>query len=156
MIFKNFNFFIFLSFLSLINDINSVTPDQALSSLKEGNAQYIKGRISCPESIAKERKQFATIQHPFAIILGCSDSRVSPELLFNKLGLGNLFVIRNAGNVVDDVVAGSIEYGVKHLNSPLIMVLGHERCGAVTAAVDLKTNPVKIDHNIKAIVNKII
>jgi carbonic anhydrase len=75
-------------------------------------------------------------QHPFAIILSCSDSRVSPELIFNQLHVGSLFIVRNAGNIVDDIVLGSIEYGVKYLESPLIIVLGHERCGAITAAVD--------------------
>ena len=80
------------------------------------------------------RKELQTAQHPFAVILGCADSRVSPELLFDQ-GLGDLFVIRVAGNIVDDAVLGSIEYAVEHLGTKLIMVLGHEKCGAVSAAV---------------------
>jgi carbonic anhydrase len=74
-------------------------------------------------------------QHPFAVILGCADSRVSPELLFDQ-GLGDLFVIRVAGNIADDAVLGSIEYAVEHLGTRLVVVLGHEKCGAVSAAVE--------------------
>jgi carbonic anhydrase len=75
-----------------------------------------------------------TGQHPFAVILTCSDSRVPPEVIFDQ-GIGDLFVIRNAGNIVDDVVIGSIEYAVEHLHTPLVIVLGHQQCGAVTAAL---------------------
>jgi len=86
------------------------------------------------ESLAR-RKELVGGQHPFAVILGCADSRVSPELLFDQ-GLGDLYVIRVAGNIVDDAILGSIEYAIEHLGTKLILVLGHEKCGAVSAAVE--------------------
>ena len=90
-------------------------------------------RATSDESAAR-RQELVSGQHPFAVILGCSDSRVAPELLFDE-GLGDLFVIRVAGNIVDDAVLGSVEYAIEHLGTKLIVVLGHEKCGAVTAAV---------------------
>jgi len=83
---------------------------------------------------AQQWTDLAKGQHPFAIVLACADSRLSPEIIFDQ-GLGDLFVIRNAGNLLDDHVIGSIEYAVEHLHVPLIVVLGHTKCGAVTAAV---------------------
>ena len=88
-----------------------------------------------PDESLSRRKELEGTQHPFAVILGCADSRVPPELLFDQ-GLGDLFVIRVAGNIVDDAILGSIEYAVEHLGTKLILVLGHEKCGAVTAAVE--------------------
>ena len=108
-----------------------ISSEQALKMLLQGNNEYIQSGTS-----EFDRKSVADSQHPFAIILSCSDSRVSPELIFNQLHVGSLFIVRNAGNIVDEIVLGSIEYGVKYLASPLIIVLGHERCGAITAAVD--------------------
>jgi carbonic anhydrase len=89
------------------------------------------------QSLAR-RKELTAGQHPFAVILGCADSRVAPELLFDQ-GLGDLFDIRVAGNIVDDAVLGSIEYAVEHLGTKLVVVLGHEKCGAVSAAVEAGT-----------------
>jgi carbonic anhydrase len=127
---------------------NITEPDQALIKLMQGNKKFTK-------YWSFSRQKVAHTQKPFAVILTCSDSRVSPEILFNQLELGNLFVVRNAGNVIDDVVLGSIEYGVEHLGAVLIIVLGHERCGAVTAAVEAmttyNTNPSSI--YIKNIIN---
>jgi carbonic anhydrase len=101
----------------------------------EGNRRHVAHREQHPDMQVQRRHELAKAgQHPFAIILGCADSRVPPELLFDQ-GLGDLFVIRDAGNVVDDEVLGSIEYAVEHLGVKLIMVLGHENCGAVSAAV---------------------
>lgn len=111
-----------------------VTPDQALQRLVEGNKRYIKDSLSHPNQTAVRRTEVAKGQHPFAIILGCSDSRVAPELLFDQ-GIGDLFVVRVAGNIVTDQGIGSIEYAVEHLHANLIIVLGHAKCGAVTAAV---------------------
>jgi carbonic anhydrase len=110
------------------------TPGAALKQLMAGNARFIAGKSIHPDLGMERRNSLAGGQHPFATILGCADSRVAPELIFDQ-GLGDLFVIRVAGNVVDDMVLASIEYSVIHTGSPLVMVLGHERCGAVTAAV---------------------
>jgi carbonic anhydrase len=111
-----------------------VTALEALRELKKGNARYAENRPTHPRRGAKQRRELSTAQRPFAAILTCSDSRVVPEILFDQ-GLGDLFVVRNGGNVVDDTVLGTLEYGAAHLKTPLIVVLGHTRCGAVTAAV---------------------
>jgi carbonic anhydrase len=113
----------------------AMTPDQALDRLVQGNRRYLFARMSHPVSNEERRREIAAGQHPFAVILGCADSRVPPEILFDE-GLGDLFVVRVAGNVADDAVIGSIEYAVDHLKTPLVLVLGHERCGAVQAALD--------------------
>ena len=109
------------------------TPDEALRRLIEGNQRYIAGKPTYPDQSSERRLELAKGQAPFAIVLTCSDSRVAPELFFDQ-GLGDLFVIRNAGNILDDHVIGSIEYGVEHLHSGLIVVVGHGKCGAVSAA----------------------
>ena len=112
-----------------------LTPDQALDLLKEGNRRFVSGNpIQSHMTGPKLRASLAHEQRPFCVLVGCSDSRVSPELLFGR-GLGDLFIVRNAGNVVDLAAMGSIEYGVAVLGAPLVLVLGHERCGAVQAAV---------------------
>jgi carbonic anhydrase len=112
-----------------------VSADDALSRLMAGNERYVRFKQQHPDESSGRRKELETGQHPFAVVLGCADSRVSPELLFDQ-GLGDLFVIRVAGNIVDDAVLGSIEYAVEHLGTKLIVVLGHEKCGAVSAAVE--------------------
>ncbi len=114
----------------------TVSAKQALEMLKEGNARFISDR---PESVTQgkqRRLEIARSQAPIAVLVSCSDSRVPPELLFGR-GLGELFIIRNAGNTVDTVALGSIEYAITQLNVPLIVVMGHERCGAVDAAVSV-------------------
>ncbi len=112
-----------------------MTPDQALALLREGNRQFLRGAPVRPQLTGAERRAaLAHEQQPFCVLVGCSDSRVAPELLFGR-GLGELFIVRNAGNVVDLAAMGSIEYGVAVLGAPLVVVLGHERCGAVQAAV---------------------
>jgi carbonic anhydrase len=114
-----------------------ITPEQSLKSLMDGNLRYVQQQMTGTRMCALgDRQKLAGGQAPYAIILSCSDSRVPPELLFDE-GLGEIFVIRVAGNVVDPVVLGSIEYAAEHLGTPLVMVLGHERCGAVKATVDL-------------------
>jgi carbonic anhydrase len=111
-----------------------LTGEQALQRLMEGNARFTTDQPIHPDQTQERRAALAASQAPFAIVLTCSDSRVAPELLFDQ-GLGDLFVIRNAGNVLDDHVIGSMEYAVEHLHVSLIMVVGHEKCGAVSAAV---------------------
>ena len=113
----------------------SVSPEEALSRLMSGNARYVEGFAAHPHADAPRRIEVASAQRPFATILACADSRVAPELIFDQ-GLGDLFVIRVAGNVVDDAVLASIEYSVIHLGSTLVMALGHERCGAVKATAE--------------------
>ncbi len=110
------------------------TPDAALRLLLEGNQRFIQGTVRHPHQTAERRKETSTGQAPFAVVLTCADSRLSPEIVFDQ-GLGDLFVVRNAGNLLSDHVIGSIEYAVEHLHAPLIVVMGHTRCGAVAAAV---------------------
>jgi carbonic anhydrase len=112
-----------------------VEGGSALERLLAGNARYVANRLQYPGHSSERRAQVAEGQHPFAAILCCSDSRVPPEILFDQ-GLGDLFVTRVAGNVADDELIGSLEYAVEHLGVRLIMVLGHERCGAVRAALE--------------------
>lgn len=110
-------------------------PNQTLQKLLDGNSRFVAGTPERPRQNLKRRAEIAEHQAPEAIILSCSDSRVAPEILFDQ-GLGDLFVIRTAGQVVDNVPLASIEYGAEHLKVPLIIVLGHKRCGAVKATVD--------------------
>ena len=114
----------------------ALTPDQALRLMKEGNDNYRTDAPFRGVQGRERRVELARGQAPFCVLVGCSDSRVPPELLFGH-GLGELFIVRNAGNTVDTAALGSVEYGVGVLGCPLIVVLGHERCGAVAAAVDL-------------------
>jgi carbonic anhydrase len=111
-----------------------LSPDQALAKLKEGNERFVANPAACFEKLAERRREIALGQAPFAAVVACSDSRVPPELLFGR-GLGELFVIRVAGNTVDTAGLGSIQYAVEHLGVPLLVVLGHRRCGAVQAAI---------------------
>jgi carbonic anhydrase len=129
-----------------------VTADEALQKLQDGNKRYVESKMNtCGETNAAARAKLAQSQKPYAIILSCSDSRVPPELIFDQT-LGEIFVVRVAGNVPDPLVLGSIEYATEHLGSPLIMVLGHERCGAVKATVEANG---KGEGNIGAIVKSI-
>jgi carbonic anhydrase len=115
-------------------EVIAIEADEAYKKLMDGNKQYVSGKLSTVHSTGARRTEVAKGQHPFAIILSCSDSRVPPEIVFNQ-GIGDLFVVRTAGHVADDQAIGSIEYAVEHLGVRLIMVLGHERCGAVDATV---------------------
>jgi carbonic anhydrase len=108
---------------------------EALTQLKEGNARFVSGRLRHAHQAANWRKHLKSAQQPFATILACSDSRVPPELVFDQ-GFGDLFVIRVAGNIIATDVLGSVQYATRHLHTPLVVVMGHESCGAVTAAVD--------------------
>lgn len=112
----------------------AVLPGEALFMLRDGNDRFINSRFKQRDYV-RERKEQLQGQHPYAIVLTCSDSRVPPEILFDE-SLGKLFVVRAAGNVLDPVLLGSVEYAAEHLHVGLLVVLGHESCGAVKAAVE--------------------
>jgi carbonic anhydrase len=155
-----------------------ISPTEAISRLKEGNGRFIAGNVQHPhettderafiaknsyenpdaislgmtsEQAAKRRTELTKSQHPFAIILSCSDSRVPPELVFDE-GLGDLFIVRVAGNVLNDEGLGSIEYGVEVLGARLIVVLGHQSCGAVDAAMKTVAAKSKAPGHIQSLV----
>ena len=111
-----------------------VTSDEAYDKMKEGNERFVSGKMLYPNYDRQRRFETAKGQHPFVTVIGCSDSRVPIEAIFDQ-GIGDTFIIRVAGNVCDTDELGSIEYGVDHLGTPLLVVLGHESCGAVTAVV---------------------
>jgi carbonic anhydrase len=111
------------------------SPQEALQRLMEGNQRFAANRLSDPNRSPQRRTAVANSQQPFATILGCVDSRVPPEIVFDR-GIGDLFVIRTAGQVIDEAVLGSIEFGSFELKIPLIVVLGHERCGAIKASIE--------------------
>ena len=112
------------------------SPEVALRWLREGNRRYVEHQAKHPRQGPKARLRVAQGQHPFAIVLGCADSRVAPEVIFDQ-GLGDLFVVRVAGNVVDELVVGSIEFAAEAFGVPLVVVLGHDHCGAVRAALEV-------------------
>src|SRR4051794_1798267 len=113
---------------------NSYTADEALARLIAGNDRFVRGEARFPTVQKEVLANMARGQHPYATILGCSDSRVPPELIFDA-GFGELFIIRVAGNVISPEVMGSLQYAGVHLKTPVFVVLGHERCGAVAAAL---------------------
>src|SRR6185369_4646549 len=127
-----------------------ITADSVLAELKTGNKHHVAHRYQHPHETLERRRQLVSGQHPHAEILSCSDSRVPPEIVFDQ-GLGDLFIVRVAGNVATDTEIGSLEYGAEHLHIPLLLVLGHESCGAVTAAVQ----GGEAEGHIKALVNLI-
>lgn len=135
---------------TLTENSATISAEQALKLLIAGNQRYVLQKLSYPHANKKRLLEVANGQTPFAIILSCADSRVPPELVFDQ-GLGDLFVVRVAGNILGDAVLGSIEYAAQNLNVPLVMVLGHERCGAVTAAVKGGKVAAHIDSLVKAI-----
>ncbi|KSU77594.1 carbonic anhydrase [Pseudarthrobacter enclensis] len=110
----------------------SISPAEAWQRLVQGNERFVAGNARHPNQGAERRHDLVSVQHPFAVIFGCSDSRLAAEIIFD-VGLGDVFVVRTAGHVLDDSVLGSLEYGVSILGVPLIVVLGHDNCGAVTA-----------------------
>jgi len=126
--------------LAAEHPVASVSADAALAKLKEGNLRFASSDVSQSKPTAARRAETAQAQHPFAIVLGCADSRTAPEIVFDQ-NIGDLFVVRTAGNLVDEHALGSIEYAVDHLGARLIVVLGHTRCGAVTAALASDTAP---------------
>ena len=129
----------------LIQDANV-----ALQMLKEGNERFLKGSLSDKGSYAADREVLSGGQKPFAVVLTCADSRVAPEIFFDQK-LGDIFIIRNAGNVADNTALGSLEYAVEHLKSCLVVVCGHSKCGAVNAAC----SGGELPPNIKSITDRI-
>jgi carbonic anhydrase len=126
--------FIFITTSIFAQHENSLSADESLKKLMAGNKRFTEFTQNHPHQNEARLKEVSSSQKPFAIIVGCSDSRVPPEIIFDQ-GIGDLFIIRNAGNVVDDFAMASIEYAVEHLDVKLIMVLGHENCGAVDATI---------------------
>lgn len=134
----------------------NLPADVALVKLKEGNYRFSNYKMKHPNLNKTRREHLIKSQHPFAVIITCSDSRVVPELIFDQ-GLGDLFVIRNAGNILDEDVMGSVEYAVHHLGVNLVIVMGHEYCGAVGAAMkDEKDFPAieSIKDSIKPVIEE--
>lgn len=139
------------------------TPDQLIQDiavakqmLVEGNTRYLQGQFADKSSYKADREILAGGQKPFAVVVTCSDSRVAPEIFFDQK-LGDIFIIRNAGNVCDATALGSIEYAVEHLGTRLVVICGHSKCGAVTAAVgggDLPPNIKSITDRIQPSVGK--
>ncbi len=117
----------------------ALSPDEALAALKSGNERYVSNPQLCSVDLAQKRGAVAGHQAPFATVIACADSRVPPELIFGGLGVGELFIARNAGNLADTATLGTVEYGAAMLGSPLIVVLAHTSCGAVKAACDVVT-----------------
>jgi len=113
----------------------NTSPASAWKALKEGNERFVAGRPEHPSQSIEHRAGLAVAQRPTAVVFGCADSRVAAEIIFDQ-GLGDVFVVRTAGHVIDSAVLGSIEYAVTVLNVPLVVVLGHDSCGAVQATID--------------------
>ena len=132
-----------------------MTPDQALTQLREGNRAFLDGKVDQVDLSAARRLALAKGQAPFCAYVSCSDSRVPPELLFGR-GLGELFIIRNAGNTVDTVAMGSIEYAVAVLGVSLVVVMGHESCGAVKAAMSVVSDNARFPGVIGNMIEPII
>jgi len=136
------------------SDQPSVAPPEAISKLKEGNGRYTNETLQHPGQTAERRTELKNTQYPFATIVSCSDSRVPPEIVFDQ-GLGDLFIVRVAGNVINDEGLGSIEYSVDHLGTRLILVLGHQSCGAVKAARETIAAKGKAPGHIESLVTAI-
>lgn len=136
-------------------DIQITNADDALARLKAGNERFVNNKSELINVTSERRDELLDHQSPYAIVVSCSDSRVTPTTVFNA-GLGEIFDIRIAGNVVDDDGLGSIEYAVEHLNTPLIVVMGHEKCGAVTAAYDKIKNNTPVEGKLNSLVDKMI
>jgi carbonic anhydrase len=141
--------------IARVRDPIAKTPDEAVYALKAGNARFYGGVARRPEMSANERRAQILSQTPFAAILGCSDSRVPVEIVFDQ-GLGTLFSIRVAGNVVEPATSGSIEYAINHLKTKAVVVMGHEGCGAVAAAMlDQKTRNTEPE-NVRFLLDRIV
>ncbi|MCW4466058.1 carbonic anhydrase [Glutamicibacter sp. MNS18] len=120
---------------------HALTPAEALAKLQEGNLRFINGQNEHPNQDGGRRQSLVSGQDPFAVIFGCSDSRLAAEIIFD-VGLGDMFVVRTAGHVIDSASLGSLEFAVDILNIPLIVILGHDSCGAVTSAIEAKKSGV--------------
>lgn len=134
----------------------TLTSDEALAALKSGNARFVTDPQLCTMELAKQRGAVAEHQAPWASIVSCADSRLPPEVIFGGLGLGELFIARNAGNLVDNAVLGTLEYGVAVLGTPLIVILAHTNCGAVSAACNVVTKNATYPGLIGPMINPIL
>jgi len=134
--------------------LRAVAPGTAWRALHEGNARFVGGTPEHPNQDAGRRVELAGSQHPFAVLLGCSDSRIAAEIIFDR-GLGDLFVVRTAGHVVDVGVLGSVEYGVSVLGAPLVVVLGHDHCGAVEATLEARRTGVMPGGFVRDVVERV-
>jgi carbonic anhydrase len=132
------------------NEVHNLSADEAMTKLLEGNKRFYTKHLKHPDQSYKRRIEGLKGQHPFVVILTCSDSRVAPEIIFDE-GLGDIFEVRNAGNIIDEHVIGSIEYAVEHLGVNLVVVMGHDDCGAVKAAMNHKKESVHIESLVKSI-----
>jgi carbonic anhydrase len=133
-----------------------LTADQALEKLAQGNARFVANAEVCAADLTGQRSHVAGNQAPWATVVSCADSRLPPELVFGGLGLGELFVARNAGNLVDTAVLGTVEYGAAMLGSPLLVIMGHQRCGAVAAACEVVTKNVSLPGAIGTMIEPIL
>lgn len=131
------------------------TPAAAWRLLASGNARFVDGTPRHPHASHWRRQDLTAGQHPFAAVLSCADSRVSPELVFDR-GLGDLFVVRTAGHVLDDVALGSLEYGVLHVGTPLLAVLGHEDCGCVAATIAAAESGIRPGGHVGTLVDAVM
>lgn len=131
------------------------TPAQAWAALRDGNGRFVRDEMTHPSQGAGRRKELAVAQNPFAVIFGCSDSRVAAEIIFDQ-GLGDAFVVRTAGHVLDTTVIGSIEYGINFLEARLVVVLAHDSCGAVAAAAHTLATGEQATGFIRAVVDRVI
>ncbi|WP_022873280.1 carbonic anhydrase [Nesterenkonia alba] len=131
------------------------TPAEAWQLLREGNARFVSGDVAHPNQNAARRSSLTESQNPMAVIFGCSDSRLAAEIIFD-VGLGDVFVVRTAGQVIDDAVLGSLEFSVESLRVPLIVVLGHDSCGAVTAAVESARSGDMPEGYVRGLVERIL
>lgn len=140
---------------SIVVDTTVKTAEEALQFLKEGNKRFVNDDTEIINVSSEKRDELEEGQAPYAIVISCSDSRVTPSHVFNA-GLGELFEIRVAGNVLDDCALGSVEYGIEHLGCPLLVVMGHEKCGAVTAAYEAYEKNKEVEGAIGEIVEEIM
>ena len=132
------------------------SPDESLAALKEGNARYAAAPELCTAKLTEQRASVVSGQAPWATIVSCADSRVPPELIFGGRGPGELFVARNAGNLVDTGAIGTVEYGAAVLGAPLVVVLGHSKCGAVDAACKVVTENATYPGSIGPMIDPIV
>lgn len=131
------------------------TPAESWAALRAGNARFVSDTPAHPSQGFDRRAELSVAQHPHAVIFGCSDSRVAAELIFDQ-GLGDVFVVRTAGHVLDTTVIGSIEYGVDVLGTSLVVVLGHDSCGAVGAAAHTLATGEQAEGFVRAVVDRVI
>ncbi|GAA1712934.1 carbonic anhydrase [Isoptericola hypogeus] len=132
-----------------------MTPAEAWARLRAGNDRFVADQPAHPSQNAARRQELRTSQHPHTVIFGCSDSRVAAEIIFDQ-GLGDVFVVRTAGHVVDTTVIGSIEYGTEVLSSPLVVVLGHDSCGAIAATAHTLATGEQPPGFVRAVVDRVI